>query len=79
MEESEIRQIFEEIDPEGKISQGQMEELIIAIKNNIKNPPKDGERLGDYTVSVLKDQLLEEQDWRKKASIAAKIISMNLE
>ena len=42
MEESEIRQIFEEIDPEGKISQGQMEELIIAIKNNIKNPPTDG-------------------------------------
>lgn len=79
MIEQDIRQLFDEIDPDGKISQSQMEEFIAAVKEIEKNPPKDGDRHGDYTVSVLQDQLAVETDWRKKASIAAKIISLNLE
>jgi hypothetical protein len=79
MIEQEIRQLFEEIDPDGKISQSQMDEFIAAVKDLENNPLKDGDKHGDYTVSVLKDQLEVETDWRKKASIAAKIISLNLE
>jgi hypothetical protein len=79
MIEKDIRQLFEEIDPEGKIPQGKMEELISSIQEMEKNPPKDGDKHGDYTVRVLKDQLATEPDWRRRASIAAKIISANLE
>ena len=79
MIEQDIRQLFEEIDPEGKIPQSKMDEFIAAVKELEKNPPKDGDKHGDYTVSVLKDQLSVETDWRKKAALAARIISAELE
>lgn len=79
MIEKDIRQLFEEIDPKGEISQSQVEEFIATMKDLEKNPPKDGDKHGDYTVSVLQDQLSVETDWRKKAAIAARIISLNLE
>ena len=79
MIEQDVRQLFEEIDPDGKIPQSKVDEFIAAVKEIEKNPPKNGDRHGDYTVNVLKDQLGVETDWRKKAAIAAKIISLELE
>jgi hypothetical protein len=78
MQEDKIREIFETIDPEGKISQTKIEELIAAIRDVELNqkgvtwlPSEDAE-------TELKAQLEVETDWRKKAKIAAKIISLNL-
>lgn len=79
MIEKDIRQLFEEIDPEGKIPQGKMEELISAIQEMEKKPLRDGDKIGDITFHTLQEQLAAEPDWRKRASIAAKIISANLE
>lgn len=83
MIEQDIRRLMEEIDPKGEIDQSKVEELIAAVKELEANPPKDGDRVGDYTVSVLesdlKEKLAVETDWRKKASIAAKLISLGLE
>lgn len=75
MNESEIRQIIEEVDPGGKISQSTLEELVVSLSKNNKNtvsPVIDLEK-------NIKDQMELETDWRKKASLAAKIISLNLE
>ncbi len=77
--EDEIRRIVEEIDPEGKISADRIEDFVAAIKEMQANPPKDGDKIGDMTVSVLQEQINNEPDWRKKASLAAKIISLGLE
>ena len=79
MIEKDIRQLFEEIDPEGKIPQGKMEELISAMQEMERNPLKDGDKVGDMTFNTLQEQMAKETDWRKRASIAAKIISANLE
>jgi len=79
MEESEIRQIIEQVDPHGKIPQSTVEELIAEIKAREINP-KDGDTLPrGTTLNVLQEQLAAETDWRKRASIAARIISINLE
>lgn len=76
MNESEIRQIIEEVDPKGKISQSTLEELVVSLsKNNKKN-------VSPIIVDLeknIKDQMELETDWRKKATLAAKIISLNLE
>ena len=77
--EDEIRKLIEEIDPEGKIAQSKIEELVIAIQEMKKNPPKDGDSIGDAQISVLEEELKNETDWRKRSSLAAKIISYNLE
>ena len=82
MIEEDIRKLFEEIDPEGKIPQAKMEEFVAAVKNLETNPPKDGDTVGAYKVSVLgdlKSRLDAETDWKKRAAIAAKIISIDLE
>jgi len=86
MTDEEIRQTLEQIDPEGKIPQEKIEELIVAIKDKEKNPPKDGDPVpgmpgARYGVleANLKAQLGVETDWRKKSAIAAKIISLNLD
>ncbi len=79
MIEKDIRQLFEEMDPEGKIPQGKMEELISAMQEMERNLLKDGDKVGDLTFHTLQEKLANETDWRKKASIAAKIISMNLD
>ena len=79
MEEDKIRELFENIDPEGKISSDRVEDFIARVKEMEINPPKDGDKIGDATVSILKKELEAEPDWRRRASIAAKIISNNLE
>lgn len=81
--EQDIRRVLEQLDPEGKISSEKIEEVVIAIKELEENPPKDGEVRNRMHFSVLegelKQQIEQETDWRKKASLAAKLISLNLE
>lgn len=79
MIEKDIRQLFEEIDTEGKIPQGKMEELIAAMKDMEENPREEYITLGDKTVRALEEQLAAEPNWRKRAGLAAKIISANLD
>ena len=81
MNETEIRQLIEQIDPQGKIEKSKIEELIVAIKDMEENPPKDGDKIGDAVISIgsLKERMEAEPDWRKKAAIAAKIISLGLD
>jgi hypothetical protein len=81
MNEEKIRQLFEEIDPEGKIPQSKIDELVASMNDSSKL--RDGDTKGGaifHTIEQgLRSQLEEENDWRRKASIAAKIISLNLE
>lgn len=81
MEDEKIRQLFEEIDPEGKIPSEKIDELISVMQEQEKNPLKDGDKIGDYTISIgsLKEKMENETDWKKKAVLAAKIISFNLD
>jgi len=83
MDEDKIRELIEEIDPKGEISDDRIASFVDAVKELEKNPPKDGEVRDGMHFSVLeselKQKLLEEKDWRVRASIAAKIISLNLE
>jgi len=78
MIDDEIRRMVEQIDPDNKISQDKMEELIIAIKD-IENSKRQGSDKVLKIQNNLKEQMEAETDWRKKASIAAKIISLELE
>lgn len=81
--EQQIRQLLEQIDPEGKLSQEKIENFISSVQEMEENPVKDQETRNGVHFSVLeselKQQLEQEEDWRKKAAIAAKIISLNLE
>jgi len=85
MQEDDIRKIIEEIDPEGKIPQSKIEELVVRFKELETNPPEDGDRLpGNPEIRLgvldgLKAQLANETDWRKRSALAAKIISLGLE
>jgi len=62
------------------IPSDKIDELVAVIKDQEEHPLKDGDKVGDYTVSIgkLEEQLREETDWRKKAELAAKIISNHL-
>lgn len=74
MDENEIRKILEEVDPEEKISQEKIEEIVSSLKNYKENPIDKKDK------NVILEELLKEEiDWKKRASIAAKIISNNLE
>lgn len=76
--ENKIREILEQIDPDGKIPSSKIEELISTIKDQEEHPLKDGDKVGDAIYSTLEEQLKNEPDWKKRAIIAAKIISHNL-
>ena len=78
MTEDEIRQLIEEIDPDNKIDPAKIEEFIVAIKEREINDLKDGDRRGDAIFHTLSEQYAKETDWRKRASIAAQIISAGL-
>jgi hypothetical protein len=79
MNESKIRELFEEIDPEGRIPEGKIDELISVMKDQEEHPLKDGDKVGDATFNTIHEEIKNEPDWRKRASLAAKIISMGLE
>jgi len=77
MEEDNIRCLFEEVDPEGKIPQSKIEEFIASVKN-LGQPTSENKVTGNE-IAMIKGQLETETDWRKRASLAAKLISLNLE
>ena len=78
MTEQELRQVIEEVDPEGKISQTSMEELIVALREpKMNKTPEVGPTGGDLLL-LLQEKLKEETDWRRRAAICAKIISIGL-
>ena len=78
MNEDKIRQLIDQIDPEGNISQEKIEMLISAIKEREDHPFKDGEVVNGLTFNTLKEQIENEPNWRKRAILAAKMISLNL-
>ena len=79
MDEDKIRQFIEEIDPEGKLPPGRVEDFIQAVKEQEVNPIEPGTTIDGMTFDHLKQQLETETDWRKRAAIAAKMISLGLE
>ena len=82
MNEDEVRRILEDIDPEGKIPKEKMEEVIQAIIEQEEHPLKDGDKIGDmtfHTLENLKSQMGAAPDWKTKACLAAKIISLGLD
>jgi len=74
MDETTIRQIIEEIDPDNKIPTAMVEELVVQLQNAKKEEVMDTE---DFY--ILREQLEKETDWRKRASLAAKLVSLNLD
>ena len=79
MTNDELRQIFEEIDPEGKISQTTLEELMVALNGSSFDKMPEVGPTGVDLISLLQDKLKGETDWKRRAAIAAKIISANLD
>ena len=79
MNEQELRQIIEEVDPEGKISQSVVEELVVALSvPPFSKTAEVGTTEGDL-ILLLQDKLKDEKDWRERARIAARIISINMD
>lgn len=77
MNEDKIREVIEQADPGGKIPPAMIEELVNSIKSSKALDPAPGKAGMIY--DSLKDQLSRETDWRRKASLAARIISLGLE
>lgn len=77
MEDNKIIELLEGLD----IPQEKIDEIMVGVRSLEENPPKNGDKVGDAEISIgnLKEQLETETDWRKRASIAAKIISLGLE
>jgi hypothetical protein len=79
MDENKIREMFEEIDPEGKIPEAKIDELIAVMKEQEEHPLKDGDMIGDMVFHTLQEQIAAEPDWKKRAAMAARLISSSLE
>lgn len=75
MTEEQIRSIVEQVSSKG--DKYDQEELIAAFKN-VDIPVETGSKFGT-TEENLKMQMETETDWRKRASLAAKIISLRLD
>jgi hypothetical protein len=78
MTEDEIRQILEEIDPDSHLSPEIVEEFLASVREREEKEYIDGDRRGDAIFHTLADQYQKETDWRKKAALAARIISAGL-
>lgn len=74
MNEEQIRESLEGLD----IPSGKIDELIVVMKDLEEHPLRDGDKVGDDTVGIL-EAIQNESDWRKRASMAAKLISIGLE
>jgi len=88
MDEEKIREIMDQVDPEHKIPEETLQELIFAIRQMKEHPLKSGDEINfideegkkrKAIFQTLQEKMGEETDWRKKASIAAKIISLDME
>ena len=78
MKEETIRQIIEEVDPEGKLPQATVEELVVSLKGTGEKSSEDKDEDID-DIQKLQEQILNEPDWKRRASLAARIISKGLD
>lgn len=79
MDENKIREMFEEIDPEGKIPEGKIDELISTLKEQEEHIVNDENKTESNIFKTLREQIGAEPDWRKRAAMAARLISSGLE
>jgi hypothetical protein len=79
MTEDQIREIIEQIDPNGEINHGVLEDLIQQLTYSGISIPSTDKVKKVTTEEELRFELSLEEDWRKRAAIAAKIISLGLE
>jgi hypothetical protein len=79
MDEDRIRELFEEIDPDNQIPESKIDDLIAVMKQQEEKPLKDGDKIGDAIFNTLDEGVASDSDWRKKAALAARIISAGLE
>lgn len=77
MDEIKLTQLLESFD----LDSAKIEEIVLAFKDIEKNPEpyiKEANKKGLF-FDTLKEQMANEPDWRKKAGLAAKLISLDLE
>ena len=92
MDEEKLRLLIEGTDPKNKIPEETIQELLALIRERENNPLKDGDTKtiidenGNEKIitfrsveSELQEKMSTEPDWRKRAAIAAKIISHSLD
>ncbi|MFA5696759.1 MAG: hypothetical protein WC917_04975 [Bacilli bacterium] len=79
MTEDQIREIIEQIDPNGEINHGVLEDLIQQLTYSGISIQSTDKVKKVTTEEELRFELSLEEDWRKRAAIAAKIISLGLE
>lgn len=73
--EDNIREILEGLN----IPSEKIDELIAVMKEREEHPLADGDKVGDAIFHTLKEELEKETNWRKRASIAARLVSLGLE
>lgn len=80
MQENLIREIVGQALDGVKMPQGALEELIASIVSSIPHTDASRGSFGaNNPIPDLQKQISEETDWKKKAALAAKIISLSLE
>lgn len=82
MDRNDIQQLIQDALHGVKFDQGKVEELVDEISIILDKQKRPERNLGpnnSVLESSLKDQMNLETDWRKKAAIAARIISISLE
>ena len=75
MNEEKTREILEGLD----IPSDKIDEVLSIMKDQEGHPPKQVDSIGDTVHNSLEEQLNNETDWRRRSSLAAAIISRNLE
>jgi uncharacterized protein (DUF2384 family) len=76
MTEEEVRAILETVDPQKQMPLDAIEELVAAFAQPEKHIDK---KVAGVSEDGLRRQLETETDWKTRARIAARIISLNLE
>lgn len=77
MDEIKLTQMLESFD----LDSAKIEEIVLAFKDIEKNPQPyidEANKKGLY-FDTIKKQMSVEDDWRKKAALAARLISIDLE
>ena len=75
MNEEKLIETLEGLD----IPSDKIDEIMVFIKDQKEHSLEEGDKIGDTQIRILEEELKNETDWRKRSSLAAKIISYNLE
>ena len=75
MNEGKIQKILEDIDPEGNLS----DEAVFQLTESMRDASMEENLHEGESYDSLREQLEEETNWRKKAKLAARIISLGLD